>query len=67
LGFTHSQAAKLVAQDFSASSGKVNYGVDIRDSSVKWINDIEKDSMYKSWPESVNELLRPAFPGMLRR
>ncbi len=27
-----------------------------RDSAVNWINDIEKDSIYKGWPASVNEV-----------
>ena len=64
LGLTDEQARKLIVQDYS--SGKVTYGVDVRDSAVNWINDIERDRLYRSWPDSVTELLRPAFPGMLR-
>lgn len=55
------QAMKLISQDFS--SGKQTYGVDVRDSAVNWINNIEKDAIYKNWPEGVQELLRPTFPG----
>uniref|UniRef100_A0A6A7FWQ9 UDP-glucose:glycoprotein glucosyltransferase 1-like isoform X2 n=2 Tax=Hirondellea gigas TaxID=1518452 RepID=A0A6A7FWQ9_9CRUS len=42
------------------------YGLDIRDTAIVWLNDIENDSAYKRWPSSVTELLRPAYPGMLR-
>lgn len=31
-----------------------------------WINDLENDSQYKRWPDSLMDLLRPSFPGMLR-
>lgn len=31
-----------------------------------WINDLENDSQYKRWPNSLMDLLRPSFPGMLR-
>ena len=64
LGLTDEQARRMISQDFSAS--KQTYGLDVRDSAVNWINDIEKDKLYKSWPDTVTELLRPTFPGMLR-
>ncbi|CAB1328546.1 unnamed protein product [Coregonus sp. 'balchen'] len=32
-----------------------------------WINDIETDSMYRSWPSGVQELLRATFPGVIRQ
>nr|XP_039250114.1 UDP-glucose:glycoprotein glucosyltransferase 1-like [Styela clava] len=41
--------------------------LDIRDPAVIWLNDIEKDKKYKHWPTNLHELLRPAFPGTLRR
>ncbi|CAK8686861.1 unnamed protein product [Clavelina lepadiformis] len=41
--------------------------LDIRDSSIVWVNDIEHDEKYARWPANVHELLRPAFPGTLRR
>nr|DBA33085.1 TPA: hypothetical protein GDO54_000816 [Pyxicephalus adspersus] len=43
-----------------------SYALDIRNSAIKWINDIETDQKYSSWPSSVQELLRPAFPGAIR-
>lgn len=44
----------------------IEFAVDIRDSAIVWINDIEKDSKYRTWPQTVYELLRPSFPGMVR-
>ncbi|XP_059082867.1 UDP-glucose:glycoprotein glucosyltransferase 1-like [Tigriopus californicus] len=64
LGLTDEQARKMISQDFTAANH--SYGIDVRDSAVNWINDIEKDKLYKGWSESVSELLRPTFPGMLR-
>ncbi|QQP41205.1 Uncharacterized protein FKW44_015496, partial [Caligus rogercresseyi] len=65
LGLSEAQASKLISLDLK-SEGSQAYGIDIRDSSVKWINNIEKDKMYVGWTKSVEELLRPTFPGMLR-
>lgn len=64
LGLDHKQTSALMALDLAGK--EVTYGVDVRDTAVNWINNIEKDSLYKGWPDSVNELLRPTFPGMLR-
>nr|XP_002120850.2 UDP-glucose:glycoprotein glucosyltransferase 1 isoform X2 [Ciona intestinalis] len=47
------------------ASGK--HILDIRESAIIWANDIETDERYKRWPANVHELLRPAFPGTLRR
>lgn len=55
----------LLTLDLGASSGK-DFALDIRDSAIQWVNDIEQDAVYKRWPSSVFELLRPTFPGMLR-
>ncbi|XP_075056010.1 UDP-glucose:glycoprotein glucosyltransferase 2 [Mixophyes fleayi] len=43
-----------------------NYALDIRNSAINWINNIETDHKYSKWPSSVQELLRPAFPGTIR-
>jgi len=64
LGLDPKQAASLITLDLSSQD--TTYGVDIRDSAIHWINDIETDKLYKSWPDSVQEMLRPTFPGMLR-
>jgi len=64
LGLTAKQTHSLMTLDLG--SKQQTYGVDVRDTAVHWINDIEKDKLYKGWPGSVQELLRPTFPGMLR-
>uniref|UniRef100_A0A8C3BB67 UDP-glucose ceramide glucosyltransferase-like 1 n=1 Tax=Cairina moschata TaxID=8855 RepID=A0A8C3BB67_CAIMO len=44
-----------------------DYAVDIRSPAISWINNLEVDSRYNSWPYSVQELLRPTFPGVIRQ
>ncbi|XP_065840475.1 UDP-glucose:glycoprotein glucosyltransferase 1-like isoform X2 [Oscarella lobularis] len=45
-----------------------SFGVDLSGSaSLRHVNDLEKDARYRAWPKSVTEILRPAFPGTLRR
>lgn len=58
-------ASSLLALDLN-SANKKEFAIDIRDTAVQWINDIEQDAQYKRWPPSVMDLLRPTFPGMLR-
>lgn len=58
-------ASDLLALDLS-SSGSKEFAIDIRDSSIIWVNDLENDAQYRRWPSSVMDLLRPTFPGMLR-
>ncbi|XP_040479858.1 UDP-glucose:glycoprotein glucosyltransferase 2 [Ursus maritimus] len=41
------------------------YALDIRHSSVMWINDLENDDLYVTWPASCQELLKPVFPGTI--
>lgn len=55
----------MLALDLGSVKGK-SYAVDIRDSAIQWVNDLETDAAYKRWPSSVDDLLRPTFPGMLR-
>lgn len=42
------------------------FAIDIRDSGIQWINDLENDAQYRRWSGSVLDLLRPTFPGMMR-
>lgn len=63
LGISDAAATKLTSIDFSSNANKLNYGIDVRDTAVNWINDLEKDKMYQGWPEGVMEMLRPTFPG----
>uniref|UniRef100_W5KUJ0 UDP-glucose ceramide glucosyltransferase-like 1 n=1 Tax=Astyanax mexicanus TaxID=7994 RepID=W5KUJ0_ASTMX len=44
-----------------------SYALDIRHSAIMWINDIESDSTYRTWPSSLQELLRATFPGVIRQ
>ncbi|XP_053565723.1 UDP-glucose:glycoprotein glucosyltransferase 1 isoform X2 [Bombina bombina] len=44
-----------------------DYAVDIRNPAIFWVNNLELDSRYNSWPSSVQELLRPTFPGVIRQ
>ncbi|XP_005910042.1 UDP-glucose:glycoprotein glucosyltransferase 1 isoform X1 [Bos mutus] len=46
---------------------EADYGVDIRSPAISWINNLEVDSRYNSWPSSLQELLRPTFPGVIRQ
>uniref|UniRef100_A0A4W6E8G9 UDP-glucose ceramide glucosyltransferase-like 1 n=1 Tax=Lates calcarifer TaxID=8187 RepID=A0A4W6E8G9_LATCA len=44
-----------------------DYAVDIRNPAISWINNLETDHRYSSWPYNVQELLRPTFPGVIRQ
>ncbi|XP_075708508.1 UDP-glucose:glycoprotein glucosyltransferase 2 [Rhinoderma darwinii] len=46
--------------------GEENYALDIRNSAIDWVNDIETDHKYSKWPSNLQELLRPVFPGAIR-
>lgn len=64
LGSNSEQVEKLLKLD--VSTDKQDYQIDIRDSAIVYVNDMETDKMYKSWPGSLQDLLRPTYPGMLR-
>uniref|UniRef100_A0A0A9Y4P1 UDP-glucose:glycoprotein glucosyltransferase n=2 Tax=Lygus hesperus TaxID=30085 RepID=A0A0A9Y4P1_LYGHE len=65
VGVTDKKASKsLLALDLSSTG--VDFGLDIRDSAVTWVNDIELDKQYNRWSSSLMDLLRPTFPGMIR-
>ena len=66
IGFNDKKMSKLLALDLSGNDDSQDFAIDIRDSAIIWINDIENDSRYSRWPLSISELLRPTFPGMLR-
>ncbi|XP_072313338.1 UDP-glucose:glycoprotein glucosyltransferase 1 isoform X1 [Eucyclogobius newberryi] len=44
-----------------------DYAVDIRSPAISWINNLETDHRYSTWPYNVQELLRPTFPGVIRQ
>lgn len=56
----------LLALYLFTNTDKQEFAMDIRDSAIIWVNDIEQDSFYARWSSSLTELLRPTFPGMLR-
>ncbi len=64
VGLEPEQIGQLVRLDTGVKSS--GYGVDIRDSSVQWLNDLEKDRKYNHWAKSMQEILRPTYPGMTR-
>nr|XP_037863749.1 UDP-glucose:glycoprotein glucosyltransferase 2 isoform X2 [Chlorocebus sabaeus] len=41
------------------------YVLDIRHSSIMWINDLENDDLYITWPTSCQKLLKPVSPGSI--
>lgn len=67
LGIGNKRLTTLLGLDLSDSSGSQEFAIDIRDSAINWINDIERDSKYNRWSTSIMELLRPTFPGMIRQ
>lgn len=67
VGLGNKRLASLLALDFGDSNANQEFAIDIRDSAINWINDIENDSKYSRWSSSLMELLRPTFPGMLRQ
>ncbi|XP_066454002.1 UDP-glucose:glycoprotein glucosyltransferase 1 isoform X3 [Eleutherodactylus coqui] len=44
-----------------------DYAVDIRSPAISWVNNLELDSRYITWPYNIQELLRPTFPGVIRQ
>ncbi|KAK7090839.1 UDP-glucose:glycoprotein glucosyltransferase 1-like isoform X2 [Littorina saxatilis] len=65
LGFKGEWLQKLLQLDLSGGEDS-SYALDIRHSAVQYLNDLEKDRKYRGWPSSLQDLLRPTFPGMLR-
>ncbi|EMP29740.1 UDP-glucose:glycoprotein glucosyltransferase 2 [Chelonia mydas] len=41
--------------------------LDIRHSSIIWVNNIEKDHIYNKWTTSFQELLKQTYPGVIRQ
>ena len=60
------QLLKLDVSSSSSSGKSDHFTIDFRDSAVQFINDLENDKMYKNWPSSIQDLLRPSYPGMLK-
>ncbi|XP_068428233.1 UDP-glucose:glycoprotein glucosyltransferase 2 isoform X1 [Clinocottus analis] len=65
LGIQGEHQGKLLRLPVNAVDDK--YALDIRHPAIMWINDIENDPVYRSWPSGVQELLRATFPGVIRQ
>ncbi|XP_070607386.1 UDP-glucose:glycoprotein glucosyltransferase 2 [Erythrolamprus reginae] len=51
----------------ASQSQDASYALDIRHSAIVWVNNLETDAMYNKWPSSFQELLKPAYAGMMRQ
>ncbi|KAM9709881.1 UDP-glucose:glycoprotein glucosyltransferase 2 isoform 2-T3 [Menidia menidia] len=65
LGIKGEHQAKLLRLPLNAVAD--SYALDIRHPAIMWMNDIENDHLYRSWPTGVQELLRATFPGVIRQ
>lgn len=64
VGLSLDQMRDLIYLD--TSSKNTDYGIDLRDSAIQWLNDLETDKKYSYWSKSVSDILRPTYPGMMR-
>lgn len=64
VGVPSQYVSSLLSLDLTPPSRQ--YAVDIRDSAILFVNDIEKDQQYKRWSANLQDLLRPTYPGVLR-
>ena len=64
IGVPPQYVSSLLSLDMNPPASQ--YAVDIRDSAIHFVNDIEKDSQYKRWSSNIMELLLPSYPGVLR-
>ncbi|XP_060561389.1 UDP-glucose:glycoprotein glucosyltransferase 1-like, partial [Ruditapes philippinarum] len=64
LGFKGDDLYKLL--QIETNDDKQEFALDIRHSAVQYINDLETDEKYKVWPDQMQDILRPTYPGMLR-
>lgn len=67
VGMWNKRLAALLALDFADASGSEEFAIDIRDSAINWLNDIEREPKYARWSNNLMDLLRPTFPGMMRQ
>ncbi|CAH2229909.1 jg24519 [Pararge aegeria aegeria] len=66
IGLSKKFINKLMSLDVGETFTWEEYGLDIRDTAITWLNDLESDERYRRWPSSFMDLLRPTYPGMLR-
>jgi len=57
----------LYAPAEQMEGGGSTFKIDVKnDNFVMWMNDLEKDDMYRQWPRSLDTLLQRGWPGQLR-
>jgi len=71
LGFSFSSARKLLVvpdPDRAARmmGGAPSFKIDVMSDQIFWMNDLERDSRYKQWPNRLEALLQRGWPGQLR-
>ncbi|KAK9879740.1 hypothetical protein WA026_006800 [Henosepilachna vigintioctopunctata] len=67
IGISNEHLSALLSLDFNEAGSAQEFSIDIRDSAILWLNNIETDLKYSRWSSSLMELLRPTFPGMMRQ
>ncbi|XP_014296354.1 UDP-glucose:glycoprotein glucosyltransferase [Microplitis demolitor] len=67
IGFSNKKMDKLVALDLSSNLDNQDFAIDIRDSAIMWINDLETDKRYQKWSSALTLLIKPMYPGTLRQ
>lgn len=65
LGFKGEALQKFLQLDLTSGEDE-KYAIDIRHPAIQYINDLATEKKYRGWPSSIQDLLRPTFPGMLR-
>jgi len=65
LGMKGTKMQKILQLDLKEGDD-LSYAVDIRHDAVEYLNDLATDKTYRNWPDSIQDMLRPQFPGMLR-
>ncbi|KAL4715230.1 hypothetical protein ACJJTC_007812 [Scirpophaga incertulas] len=66
LGLPKKLISDLISLELGEAYTWEEYGLDVRDTAITWLNDLETDDKYRRWPSSFMDLLRPTYPGMLR-
>ncbi|KAK0404333.1 hypothetical protein QR680_017401 [Steinernema hermaphroditum] len=49
-----------------SSDDQASHAVDFREGFPEYLNDLDKDKMYRGWGNSVKMMLQPYYPGMIR-
>jgi len=66
VGISDKQIKALMGLDFSSFSDSSDYALDIRDSSIVWVNDITTDERFRRASDSYRDLFQPVFSGFFR-